>query len=242
MNTNDATLVKKIVCDTEFIDFIKENQDEADFDDSKDILGEEENNISKLLNYRISYISILYNENEQQIVGFQLIYKNLKTNDIIPLKKRLYDYKYAYKDGISFKLKKNEYLTDFYFRKKDTKITQLGFETNTKRKFIVGNDDGEKKELLPTGNKLDIILGTFESGKKIGIFYFQITDYIKSFYGGHSELKIKLKKDEEFQKKIEEKYESLSEIDKYIYKMALLPKGAFLTILKYIICETKYFD
>ena len=241
MNLNDETFVKKIICDTEFIDFIKENQDEGDFDDSKQLLNEEEN-LNNLLNYRISFISILYNENDQEILGFQLIYRNLKTNDIIPLKKRICDYKYAYKDGISFKLKKNEYLADFYFRKKDRKITQLGFETNKKRKFIIGNDDGEKIELLPNGNKIDIILGTFELEKKIGIFYLEISDYLRMFYGGHSELKIKLKNNEEFKKKIEEKYESLSEVDKYIYKMALLPKGAFLTILKYIIYSTKYYE
>ena len=170
------------------------------------------------------------------------MYKNLKTNEIIPLKKRINDYNYGFKDGESFKLKKNEYLTDFYFRKKDRKITQLGFETNKKRKFITGKDEGEKIELLPSVNKLDIILGTFGLEKKIGIFYIKITDYIKLFYGGHSELKIKLKKNEEFKNKIEEQYETLSEIDKYIYRMALLPKGAFLSILKYILCETRYFD
>ena len=82
MNPNNETLVKRKICDTEFLEFIKENTDEQEFDDSKQLLNVEDN-LNNLLNYRITLISVFYNENDQQIIGYQLMYKNLKTNEIM---------------------------------------------------------------------------------------------------------------------------------------------------------------
>ena len=71
----------------------------------------------------------------------------------------------------------------------------------------------------------------------LGIFYFDISDYIKKNLTGFSELRFKIDKDKDnkYKKEIEGKYNELSLIDKCIYKMVLLPKTPFTNILKYLL-------
>ena len=64
-----------------------------------------------------------------------------------------------------------------------------------------------------------------------------IVYYIKINFAGYYELKLKLEKDKEFKKKVEDKYEELSEDYKYLYRAALLPETPFNYILKYIVIE-----
>ena len=74
----------------------------------------------------------------------------------------------------------------------------------------------------------------------MGIYYLRIQDYIREYYTGLSELKKKIEKDEEYKKQLEQNYQNFSEVDKYIYRTALLPNTPFTSILKYIISELKY--
>ena len=133
-----------------------------------------------------------------------------------------------------------EYLTNFYIRYTNEAeyIYQLGFETNKKRKIMIGTENGEDKRIR-TNNKGNIILGTFgyfsQKLDSFGILYVNLIDYLTKFYIGFFELKFKLKKDEIFRKESEKKFESFSESDKFILKTCTLPDGAFFEIIKFCI-------
>ena len=225
---------------------IQNEQNERDtesstFDDSTDLLDTNED-IIHLVNYRISYINIFYDKNKECIVGIQLTYKNIKTKEIIPIIKRRLGAEIGEEETFKLNLGKNEYISNFSFCRKNKKIVQMRFETNKNRIFEIGKEEGEKIDLLPDKNQKAIILGTYGSINctNFGILYIKIDNLIKLFYTGFSELKTKLEKDAKYKKQIEEKYDSLSQIDKYIYKAALLPKAPFSSILRYIVCEKKY--
>ena len=128
---------------------------------------------------------------------------------------------------------------NFSFRRLGTKLTQINIETNRHRKFVVGKDIGDLF-VLKKEDKNDIILATFGTLINMGIYYWRIQDYIREYYSGLSELKKKIEKDEEYKKQLEQNYQNFSEVDKYIYRTALLPNTPFTSILKYIISELKY--
>jgi len=211
----------------------KENNN-INFDDGKALLKGDD--LDNLMYYGFAVLNIFYNEIKQEITGIQITYRNSKNKKeriLIPMQK--------FPDNLSFdeiperfKIKKNEYVKNFSFRRNGTKLTQINVETNKNRKFIVGKDDGELIE-LKKDDKNDIILAIFGTLSNIGIYYLKIDSYIKKYCSGMSELKMKLDKNEEYKKQIQDKYQSFPEIDKYIYKTALLPKNPFLSILKYII-------
>ena len=261
MSEQESTIIKKYIFkdekenneenkDKEENDENKENQENKDkeenkennsenFDDGIALLKGED--LDNLKYYGFAVLNIFYNETKQEITNIQITYRNSKNKKekiLIPMIKFPESSSY---DEIPerFKLKKNEYVKNFSFRRNGTKLTQINVETNKNRKFIVGKDDGELIE-LKKDDKNDIILAIFGTLSNIGIYYFKIDSYIKMYCSGMSELKLKLDKNEEYKKQIQDKYQSLPEIDKYIYKTALLPKNPFLSILKYIICELRY--
>ena len=204
------------------------------FDDSKDLGGTEENLLENLIKKVKIYTKNI--NNKQIISGIQLAYQNIRTREIKELPIRFKDTK-NYKNDQSeeteiFELKSGEYLTKFYIRfALDAKyIYQLGFETNKKRKILKGCLDGEDKNIR-INNQENIILGTFGYFKdkldSLGVLYVNIKEYLKKYYVGYFELKSKLKKDENFKKKIEDNIENISEVEKYLVKTALLPDAVF---------------
>jgi len=209
------------------------------FDDSKDLLDEGEN-LNNLINYRISWITITYDKSLELIVGIQLTFRDLKKKELIPIIRRVGGNNYNYGEGERIRLKNGEYLCDLSYYLNEKGITQVYLETNKHSKYEIGKNIGEKIELLPKSKKkLNIILGTFGTMTNLGIFYIDTSDYIKKFLTGLSELRLKLENDKLYRKEAEEKYKDLSLIDKYIYRMVLLPKTPFANILKYILSEIK---
>ena len=208
------------------------------FDDSKELLEKEEN-LNNLINFRFANINIYYSKEKEEIMGIQITYRNKKENMLIPLIRRTGN---EYPDNQKrerFKFNKDEHLMNFSFRRLGTKLTQINIETNRHRKFVVGKDIGDLF-VLKKEDKSDIILATFGTLINMGIYYLRIQDYIRKYYTGLSELKKKIEKDEEYKKQLEQNYQNFSEVDKYIYRTALLPNTPFTSILKYIISELKY--
>ena len=229
-----------------------EKEDEGRFDDVKELLnqGEEHDNI---INYRLAYINIYYDNQQELVVGIQITFRNLETRDIIPLRRRL-GKKWKDYDKLSeqdenykkilqvetFKINKKEYLTNFSFYFNEQGIKQIYLETNKGTRFKKGKEIGEKIDLIPSNkSKLDIIVGTFGTVENIGISYIDISDYIKKYFIAFSEVRMKINTDKNYKKQIEDKYKGLSEIDKYIYRTAILPDTPFTSILRYILAEIK---
>ena len=251
MSEEESTLIKKYIHKDENEkkkekeekkDNEEENNEEEEnnkieqFDDGKDLLNGE--SLDNLMYYGFANINIFYNKTKEEITNFQITYrcnKNKNERIIIPLKKFPDSASYDEKPE-RFRLNRKEYLKKFSFRRVGNKLIQLNLETNKNRKFTIGKDEGELIE-LKTDDKNDIILAMFGTLSNLGIYYLKIAPYIKMYCSGISELKKKLGKDETYKKQLEEKYKSLSEIDKYIYRTALLPETPFLSILKYIISE-----
>ena len=221
-----------------------ENENEEDnkietFDDGKNLLNGE--SLDNLRYYGFHNISIFYNKFKEEITNFQITYrcnKNRHERILIPLKKFPDSASYNEKPE-RFKLGKNEYIKKLSFRRENKKLTQINFETNKNRKYTIGKDIGELIE-LKTDDKNDIILAMFGSLTNIGIYYLKTDPFIKMYCCGMSELKKKLEKDATYKKQLEEKYKTFPEIDKYIYRTALLPKNPFISILKYIISEMRF--
>ena len=206
------------------------------FDDSKDLGGEEDSFIQYLIK-KIKIYSGIKN-NKEVIGGVQLTYINLKTKEIKELPLRKGDIEYEDEDITTFELLPNEYLINLFIRFTDDAdyIYQLGFETNKKRKILKGSENGSCKKVYSNGGE-NIIIGTFGNFNKkldsFGILYANLKDYMKKFYLIYFQLKFKIKKDEKFRKENEEKYNSFSNSDKYLFKACLLPDSAFNEIMKF---------
>ena len=210
---------------------------EDSFDDSKDLINNGENLIN-LFDYRIAIITIYYDKEKELIVGIQLTFRNLKQNEIIPLPRRLGKNWMDFGTREAIKLHKKEIICYFSYNYNKDGITQIHFETNKKLIYQKGKDIGDKVELIPENKKrFNIILGTFGTMENLGIIHLDMAYYIKINFAGYCELKWKLEKDKELKKNAEDKYKELSEVDKYLYRTALLPDTPFHNILKYILVE-----
>jgi hypothetical protein len=209
------------------------------FDDSKELGGTEDS----FLNYLIKNIKIYTGKKSKKeiIIGIQMTYQNIKTKEIKELPLTINNKKHLINEDFKIvEVLPGEYLTNFYIRYTNEAeyIYQLGFETNKKRKIMIGTENGEDKKIR-TNNKGNIILGTFgyfsQRLDSFGILYVNLKDYLTKFYIGYFELKLKLKKDEIFRKENEKKFQSFSESDQFILKACTLPDGAFFEIIKFCI-------
>jgi hypothetical protein len=250
MSEQESTLIKKYIHDDENGKANEENNENENeenegnnkieiFDDGKDLLNGE--SLDNLIYYGFYKINIFYDKTKGEITNFQLTYrchKNKHERVIIPLK-LFPNNPYNINKPEGFRLIKNEYLKKISFRRVGKKLTQINFETTKNRTYTLGKDEGELIE-LNTDDKNDIILAMFGSLSNLGIYYLKTDPYIKKFCCGMSELKKKLEKDATYKKQLEEKYNTFSEIDKYIYRTALLPKTPFISILKYILSERRF--
>ena len=210
------------------------------FDDSKDLGGTDKT----LLDHIIKSIKIYSGKKDDIIIigGIQITYWNLKTKEILELNARKGDIQYEDEDMETFDIKTGEYLTNFYirFNNDNNYITQLGFETNKKRKILKGSETGELKYIDINGGE-NYILGTFGNFNQkldsFGVLYINFKDYIQNKYRAYFELEYKIRKDKTFKDKIEQNFETLSESDKYLFRSCILPNSLFLEIMKFCINE-----
>ena len=206
------------------------------FDDSQELGANED----ILLQYLIKKIKIFTKKiyRKEIISGIQLTYQNIKTKEIkdLPLRKELKNEKDEEMEV--FEIKSGEYLTNLYIRFDFNSdfIYQLGFETNKKTKIFKGCEVGENKNIRTNGGK-NIIIGTFgyftTKLDSFGIIYANLNEYLKKYYTGYFELKFKIKKNAKFKKTIEDNFKNLSNADKYLFKVCLLPDNSFNEIMKF---------
>ena len=168
------------------------------YDDSQELGGKEEIFLLYLIKKIKIYSKII--SKKEIISSIQLTFQNIKTKEIKELPIRTKNNNNIKNDEIEiFELKSGEYLTNFFIRYsiKSNYISQLGFETNKKRKILKGCQFGEDKKIITNG-KGNIILGTFgyfnDKLDSIGMLYVNIKDYLKKYYIYYFELKLKLKK------------------------------------------------
>jgi hypothetical protein len=214
------------------------------FDDSKDLGGTEEalfqNIIKKIKIYKKSA------NNKKYIDAIQLTYRNIETNEIKELDIRTKNSAYSVEDTEEFELKQGEFFTNFNisFPLGINHIYQIGFETNKKRKVLIGSELSKKIAAVNNiinnnGNEkfYNIILGTFGYYNKqldsLGLYYVGLKEYLKKFYYGYFEMKRILKKDEKFRKKLEKNYDNFNQEEKFLFKTCLLPDKAFNEIIKF---------
>ena len=210
------------------------------FDDSKDLGGTDKT----LIDHIIKSIKIYSGKKDDIIIigGMQITYWNLKTKEILELNARKGDIQYEDEDMETFDIKTGEYLTNFFirFNNDNNYITQLGFETNKKRKILKGSETGELKYIDINGGE-NYILGTFGNFNQkldsFGVLYINFKDYIKNKYRAYFELEYKIRKDKTFKNKIEQNFENLSESNKYLFRSCILPNSLFLEIMKFCINE-----
>lgn len=214
--------------------------DSTYFDDSFDLGGNEK----ELFYYIIKKIEIFTGKKDDNeiIRGIRLTYKNIKTKKIKELAIRKGDKDYDDEEITRLEIQPGEYLTNFYirFQYNADSISQLGFETNKKRKIIKGSEIGEEKNISSNGGK-NIIIGTFGHYKEkldsFGVLYYNLKDFIKKFCFHYFQLKFKIKKDKKFREIIESQFTTLSESDKYLFKTCLLPDSVFNCIMKFCLFE-----
>ena len=132
----------------------------------------------------------------------------------------------------------NDFLCNLKIFVGDDNITKLIFITKKGKTLEVGTDEGEERLVSQiNADKDKIILSLFGGYKKnmlqlISCRYLPITDYLRPSMG-YFELRKKLRH-EDFKQKILEKYDSLSETDKVLFKTCCLPDDkAFEEIIKF---------
>ena len=113
-------------------------------------------------------------------------------------------------------------------------ITQLGFITNKNNRIIAGEEDGEIKRIDMNEGK-NIILGmSGYVGDKlncIGCSYTSKKEFASSILFKFFFLRHLVKKDEEFKKKWDEKYNELAPEFKMIWRTVNLPDNCFNIII-----------
>ena len=212
------------------------NPEESKLWDDYEDFGEEE-----LLKRKIAKIKIYTGtySNKPTILGFGCEFKNLYTGENEAERKHKGSEQFL--DVKEFEIPYGEYLTDFHIRFPDEGdyLTQLGFETNKKKKFFVGTEDGNDK-IIETNGGENIIIGTFgHINKKLdamGILTITKKDYFKKILFSYFMLRYKIKKDINFKKKWDEKYDELPTEFKYLWKAVNLPDTPFAQIIRYCFC------
>ena len=199
------------------------------FDDEDDI-GKKELSKSKIKDIKI-YTKII--EGKNCITGIEYTTRNLYNGkDLVvshKLSKEFDDYKHL-------ELNSGEYLKEIIVRfpNNGQYITQLGFVTTKNNRILVGEEEGEIKKIDMNEGK-NIILGmSGYIGDKlncIGCSYTSKNEFASSILFKFFFLRHLIKKDEEFKKKWDEKYNELSPEFKMIWRTVNLPDNCFNIIM-----------
>ena len=186
-----------------------------------------------LYQFRISKIKIFLGE-KNLILGIQVVYKNLKGEEIIGAEGR--DKNIKELDIKILEIPANDFLCYLDIFVGDDYITKLVFETKKGKKLSVGVDEGDDKIISQLNEKKENIILSFFGGYRkslelLSCKYVPINEYLGPTIG-YFELKKKLKH-EEFKQKVLSKFDNLSESDKVLFRACCLPDNAFNEVIKY---------
>ena len=162
--------------------------EETRFDDDK--FSTKDN----LYQYRISKIKIFLGE-KNLILGIQVIYKNLKGEEIMGAEGRNKNIKEL--DIQTLEIAPNDFLCYLDIFVGDDYITKLVFETKKGKRLSVGVDEGDDKIIRELNEKKDNIILSFFGGYRKSLEflcckYLPINEYLGPTMG-YFELKKKLK-------------------------------------------------
>jgi len=189
-----------------------------------------------ILDYKITKIICQIKSNES-IHGIQFIYRNINNGvekALINVKPRDID---LIEQEMVFEI---EDIIDLRIWLADN-IKLTGFEVTTNRgrsqKFGYGNDD-ELRKIPDFENNDNTIVGfCVTADRKNGVtslfaYYIDRITYSFYIYSGIFVLRAKMK-NEEFNQKIKNKLQNLSEKGKNLYKICCLPNNQFFNIIKF---------
>jgi hypothetical protein len=197
-------------------------------------------NEENILDYRLHKMICKINNESQHIQSMTLIYKNRNSGELMTL---LDTVKSKIEDGIDmdYTFGDFEVINQVRVWVKDDNL--IGFEIKTNegnlKKFGYGNDDQLIKiEAFEDGNKVILGFGV-NAGIKHGVssiycYYLDRVNLAAIEYSGLLQLRAKLKVNQDFKKKAEEKKSSLNDKDKFILDICELPETAFFPITSYL--------
>lgn len=208
------------------------DQESKHWDDFED-MGEDE-----LLKHKIIKIQIFTGDyqGKRAIFGVDITYKNLSNGEIIKTHEHRGTEQFL--DSKELNIKIDDYLTDFHIRftNEAEYISQLGFTTNKKQSILEGTEEGEDKTIDFNGGD-NIIVGTFGCVNKkldaMGCLYISKLEYFKRKLFRIFMLRYLVKKNENFKKTWDEKFNELPNDFKYLWRTINLPDTAFAFIIKY---------
>lgn len=199
------------------------------FDDEENI-GKKELSKSKIKDIKI-YTKIIDKKN--CITGLEYTIRSLYSGKDVVVTHKVSN---EFDDYKHLELISGEYLKEIIIRFPNNAeyITQLGFITNKNNRIIAGEEDGEIKRIDMNEGK-NIILGmSGYVGDKlncIGCSYTSKKEFASSILFKFFFLRHLVKKDEEFKKKWDEKYNELSPEFKMIWRTVNLPDNCFNIII-----------
>ena len=199
------------------------------FDDEENI-GKKELSKSKIIDIKI-YTKII--EGKNCITGLEYTIRSLYSGKDVVVTHKVSN---EFDDYKHLELISGEYLKEIIIRFPNNAeyITQLGFITNKNNRIIAGEEDGEIKRIDMNEGK-NIILGmSGYVGDKlncIGCSYTSKKEFASSILFKFFFLRHLVKKDEEFKKKWDEKYNELTPEFKMIWRTVNLPDNCFNIII-----------
>ena len=199
------------------------------FDDEENI-GKKELSKSKIIDIKI-YTKII--EGKNCITGLEYTIRSLYSGKDVVVTHKVSN---EFDDYKHLELISGEYLKEIIIRFPNNAeyITQLGFITNKNNRIIAGEEDGEIKRIDMNEGK-NIILGmSGYVGDKlncIGCSYTSKKEFASSILFKFFFLRHLVKKDEEFKKKWDEKYNELAPEFKMIWRTVNLPDNCFNIIV-----------
>lgn len=199
------------------------------FDDEENI-GKKELSKSKIKDIKI-YTKII--EGKNCITGLEYTIRSLYSGKDVVVTHKVSN---EFDDYKHLELISGEYLKEIIIRFPNNAeyITQLGFITNKNNRIIAGEEDGEIKRIDMNEGK-NIILGmSGYVGDKlncIGCSYTSKKEFASSILFKFFFLRHLVKKDEEFKKKWDEKYNELAPEFKMIWRTVNLPDNCFNIII-----------
>ena len=199
------------------------------FDDEENI-GKKELSKSKIKDIKI-YTKIIDKKN--CITGLEYTIRSLYSGKDVVVTHKVSN---EFDDYKHLELISGEYLKEIIIRFPNNAeyITQLGFITNKNNRIIAGEEDGEIKRIDMNEGK-NIILGmSGYVGDKlncIGCSYTSKKEFASSILFKFFFLRHLVKKDEEFKKKWDEKYNELTPEFKMIWRTVNLPDNCFNIII-----------
>jgi len=199
------------------------------FDDEENI-GKKELSKSKIIDIKI-YTKII--EGKNCITGLEYTIRSLYSGKDVVVTHKVSN---EFDDYKHLELISGEYLKEIIIRFPNNAeyITQLGFITNKNNRIIAGEEDGEIKRIDMNEGK-NIILGmSGYVGDKlncIGCSYTSKKEFASFILFKFFFLRHLVKKDEEFKKKWDEKYNELAPEFKMIWRTVNLPDNCFNIII-----------